>query len=139
MRAAALAVGVLVTVVLASVVLDAVPVAAQEGPQEVAVDNYLFLRIRTPAAGFTMDQRRILLDQRMVNILSYEDAGHPNVWVGNIRGKPTIYVGKTQLITVYPRDAGANKTTSEWLAAHWAERVRVGLKKVGPARSESPE
>ncbi len=115
---------------------------AQEGkgpvPADISINNYLFLRIRTPAAGFTVDQRRLLLEQRLVEIVSTENTGNPPVRVGNIRGKPTIYVGKVQLITVYPRDADANKTTMAKLAAQWAERIRKGLIQVGPARHAKP-
>ncbi|MFQ5810226.1 MAG: hypothetical protein ACE5JM_11460 [Armatimonadota bacterium] len=115
---------------------------AQEGkgpvPAEISVNNYLFLRIRTPAAGFTVDQRRVLLEQRLTEIFSNENTRQPDVRVGNIRGKPTIYVGETQLITVYPRDADANKTTMERLAAHWAKRLRIGIAHVGPVRSLKP-
>jgi len=130
----------LVGLVVVPLMLDAA--LAQEGkgpvPAEIGVNNHLFLRIRTPAAGFTVDQRRVLLERRLTEMFSCENTRSPDVRVGNIRGKPTIYVGETQLITVYPRDAEANKTTMEWLAAHWAERLRKALPHVGPTRSLKP-
>jgi|GEM_PF-2334169 len=121
--------------VLVPLLLDSAPAVALA---EIGIDNHLFLRIRTPAAGFKIEERRVLLDQRLVEILSYENTRNPKVWIGNIRGKPTIYVGETKLITVYPRDAKANNTTSSWLASHWAQRLRAGIPQVAPVRTLKP-
>jgi hypothetical protein len=137
MRGGGLCVLLLVSSFALSVAASAVPGAAQDEkltPAEIGVDNCLFLRIRTPAAGVKIEERAKLLDQRLVEIFSYENTLSPNVWIGNIRGKPTIYVGRTQLVTVYPRDAEANNSTCERLAAHWAERLRNGLPQVAPTR-----
>ena len=53
-----------------------------------------------------------------------------------MRGKPTIFVGDTKFVTVYPQDAAANKTTMEKLAAIWADRLRATILKVGPTHGE---
>ncbi len=98
---------------------------------DIALDNVLFFRIRTPAAGYKVVEREKIVNQRLVDILSYR-AGGP-VTISPIRGKPTIYVDGTKLVTVYPRDVEANNATSmHQLAGIWATRLREGLPKVLP-------
>ncbi|MFQ6133003.1 MAG: hypothetical protein ACE5R4_13260 [Armatimonadota bacterium] len=110
--------------------------AAQADPGDVGLNNRLLLRIRTNAAGWTILERRTLVDQRLVHVLSYENTIQPDVRIGDIRGKPTIYVGDTKLITVYPRDAEANAASMERLAEIWAGRVAEFIKVTGPAHGK---
>jgi len=109
---------------------------AQADPGEVGLNNHVALRIRTNAAGWTIVERRTLVDQRLVHVLSYENTIAPEVRVSDVRGKPTIYVGDCKLITVYPQDAAANKTTMEKLAGIWAQRVADFIKASGPAHGK---
>jgi hypothetical protein len=98
---------------------------------DIAINNFLFLRIRTPAAGFRVVEREKIINQRLVDILSYRAPGP--VTISPIRGKPTIYVDGVKLVTVYPRDVAANKAgCMQQLAGIWAQRLRDGLPKVMP-------
>jgi hypothetical protein len=109
---------------------------------EISLDNQLFFRIRTPAAGYTVLEREKTIYQRLVVILSCHRPGP--VTISPIRGKPTIYVDGLQLVTVYPQDAAANPGASMMqLAQIWAANLRTGLPQVmpgalptGPARPE---
>jgi hypothetical protein len=98
---------------------------------DIAIGNYKFFDILTPAAGYTVDQRQKLVNERLIDIFA---AGHPKpVTVGSIRGKPTIYVNGIKLVTVYPRDVqAAQAKCTQSLAAKWAARVYEGLPRVWP-------
>jgi hypothetical protein len=98
----------------------------------LSLDDYIYLRVRVPAAGFGIRDRRVLLDQRLVYVLSYGNTEMPKVHVGSIHGKPTIYVGDVRFITVYPQDARANNTTMDGLARVWAKRIYAGIRSNGP-------
>ncbi len=122
-----------VAAAVAASFLAAFPAASVEAQVEpVVVNSSLVLRVRTPAAGWQTIERRILLDQRMVHILSYEDTFNPDVRIGSVRGKPTIYVGDTKLVTIYPQDAAANNTTMEGLARVWADRAVATIRRTAP-------
>jgi len=99
---------------------------------EISIGNQVFLRIRTPAAGYTILEREQTVNERLVAILSCH---RPEpVTISLIRGKPTIYVDGVQFVTVYPQDVAANKATSMMqLAQIWAANLRTGLLKVMPA------
>ncbi|MBM3500542.1 MAG: hypothetical protein FJX74_17945 [Armatimonadetes bacterium] len=99
---------------------------------DIAIGNYWFFDIRTPAAGYSVDQRQKLVNERLVEIFA---AGQPKpVTVSCIRGKPTIFVNGIKLITVYERDAEAagGGICTKQLAAAWAARVAEGLPRVWP-------
>jgi hypothetical protein len=98
---------------------------------DIAIGNYKFFDILTPAAGYTVDQRQKLVNERLIDIF---EAGQPKpVTVSCIRGKPTIFVNGIKLVTVYPRDAAAAKAKcTQCLAAKWVARVAEGLPRVWP-------
>jgi hypothetical protein len=120
--------------------LGASLVVGQEAPErkyvepteaDIAINNFLFFRIRTPAAGFRVVEREKIINQRLVELLSDRVPGP--VTISPIRGKPTIYVNGAKFVTVYPRDVEANKARSmHKLAGIWAERLREGLPKIMP-------
>jgi len=99
---------------------------------DIALDNYLFFRLRTPAAGYTVAARDTLINQRIIDIFATGEPGP--VTICDIRGKPTIYVNGIKLVTVYPRDAEAagNGICTQQLAKAWADRIEAGLRKVWP-------
>ncbi len=98
----------------------------------ISIDNAFFFRIRTPAAGYKVSERERIVNERIVAILSCHKPGP--VTIGAINGKPTIYVDGVMLVTVYPRDAEANKTTMTDVATIWAANLRAGLPKVMPGQ-----
>jgi hypothetical protein len=97
---------------------------------DIGLDNSFFFRIRTPAAGYKVSEREKVVNERIVAILSCHKPGP--VTIAPINGKPTIYVDGVKLVTVYPRDAEANKATMMEVATVWAANLRAGLPKVMP-------
>ena len=98
---------------------------------DIAIDGVLFLRLRTPAAGFRVVEREKIINDRLIEILSYHDPAP--VTISAIRGKPTIWVDGVKLVTVYPRDVEANNAKSMMgLAKIWGQNVADGLVKVWP-------
>ena len=98
---------------------------------DIAIGNYKFFDIRTPAAGYSVDERQKLVNTRLIDIFA---GGKPGpVTVSSIRGKPTIFVNGIKLVTVYPRDVeGSGAKCTQCLAAEWAARVAEGLPRVWP-------
>ncbi|MFQ6097424.1 MAG: hypothetical protein ACE5O2_06800 [Armatimonadota bacterium] len=123
---------ILVGVVVSSLVPGRALAQVAEDKGILALDNYVYLRIRVPAAGFGIRDRRVLLEQRLVHILSYENTEMPKVRIGDVRGKPTIYVDDVKFVTVYPQDAKANNTSMKALAEVWAKRIYAGIRMNGP-------
>ena len=142
--AVALLIGAVAVAVVALPALaqDLARAAYEPTEADIAINNTVFLRIRTAAAGFTVAQREKIINERLVVILSCHKPGP--VTISSINGKPTIYVDGVQLVTVYPQDGAANKAKSLMAVAQtWAKNLRVGLPKVmpgahptGPARPE---
>jgi hypothetical protein len=100
---------------------------------EVGVNGLTFLRIRSGAAGFTVAERGRTVDTRLTYIISYEDYSPDAVRIVPVRGKPTIYVGKVRLITVYPSDAAvAGAASMQELAETWAAAIAGSLREVVP-------
>lgn len=115
-----------------------VPLAGNLPPEtagEIKVDEFLVLTLPGGGGGVPLNVRAEIMDTRITEILSAHILGP--VTVGQIRGKPTIWVGEYRLITVYPEDAQATGTTMEALAATWAENVREMLWKCSPAAGPS--
>lgn len=108
-----------------SIVLAALTcsIALSEGTHEVRLGDYLLLRVRCAAGGYTIDERvnalqlrsnDLLIDGRNISTFTVRKAGTDS----------NIYADNTFFMTVGPADAKANGTTSEKLANIWAERLR---------------
>ncbi len=104
---------------------------------QIKVNDCLVFDLPGGGGGVPLAVRAEILDTRITEILS---SGHVGpIFVGDVRGKPTIWVDNWRLITVYPEDAAAKGMTMLDLAHAWAERVRVMLLKCSPAVGPSLE
>jgi hypothetical protein len=105
---------------------------------QIGVNASLALDIPGAGGGVPLNVRAEILDTRMTEILSAGIAGP--ITIGDIRGKPTIWVGEYRLVTVYPEDAAAKGMSMQDLAASWAETVRATILKcsnpLGPGADE---
>lgn len=117
-----------VTILLATL---ACSVAWSEGTREVRLGNYLLLRVRCAAGGYTIDERVNALQLRANNLLK---AGkeYSTFTVRKAGNDFNIYAEDVFFMTVTPADAQANGTTSELLANIWAERLRTIFPKSTP-------
>ncbi|NLO72644.1 MAG: hypothetical protein GX100_00865 [candidate division WS1 bacterium] len=104
---------------------------------DIRVDDTLVMRIPGAGGGIPLAVRAAILDTRITEILSAGIVG-PLV-IGDIRGKPTIWVGPYRLVTVYPEDAAAMGTDMRTLAEQWAAGTQSMLYKCSPAVGPSTE
>lgn len=100
---------------------------------DVWLGGYFLLRIRTAAGGFTVDQRVEALQARANNLLK-ESETVPAVTLKRSGSDVSIYANGNLFITVTAQDARANGTTTEALAAKWAERLRSLLPRAVPIK-----
>lgn len=99
---------------------------------EVAINSYLFFRLRTPAAGYSVAEREVIVLQRLVEVMSSGKISP--VYVDEVRGAPTVYVGKFRVVTVYPADVVADGAASaRALAEVWADKIHKGLLATAPS------
>lgn len=115
----------LVTITVFAVLLATIAcsVAWSEDTREVRLGNYLLLRVRCPAGGYSIAERVATLQQRTNDLLK----GGKEYSTFSVRkdgNDANIYAEDVFFMTVTPADAKANGTTSETLANTWAERLR---------------
>jgi len=117
-----------------------VPVAGYLPPAtagNIMIGGTPVLEIPGNGGGVVLAVRAEIVDTRLVEILSSGIVGP--VWVGAVRGKPTVYVGDFRLITAYPEDAAATDCTMRELASQWAEGVAWAVLRTSPAVGPTPE
>jgi len=104
---------------------------------EIEIDGVLFFRIRTAAVGYSVAEREAIVDQRLVEAMATGKIAP--VYVDEVRGRPTVYVGKVRIITVYPEDVAAVGGQSDYsIAESWAQGIREGLQKTAPTWIAEP-
>ena len=94
-----------------------------EGTREVRLGEYLLLRVRCAAGGFSVDERVNTLQLR-ANELLRDGKQYATFTVKKSGNDANIYADDSLFMTVGPCDAVANGTTSEKLANIWAQRLR---------------
>lgn len=106
------------------------PAAAEVG--DVVVGGVLVLRIRAEAGGMSVQQRAIIVEQRITNVLSKVRPTPQAITVRMVGGQPAIFAGEIMIITVDANHARLNGTTPRSLAEVWARNLRVALPKAVP-------
>jgi len=122
-----------ITITVFTILLATLPcsIAWSQGTREVRLGDYLLLRVRCPAGGYTIDERVNALQLRANNLL--KGGKEYSTFTVRKAGKDcNIYVDDTFFMTVGPGDAKANGTTTEQLANIWAERLRAIFPKSTP-------
>jgi hypothetical protein len=104
---------------------------------DIRVNDTFVLKLPGGGGGVPLDVRAEIMDTRITEILSAGIVGP--VVIGDVHGKPTIWVGPYRLITVYPEDATTEGTTMKSLADTWAMSVQAMLWKCSPAVGPSAE
>lgn len=94
--------------------------------------NEVALRIRVPAGGLSVDQRREAVRLRIVRAYATETVTASNVRLSPQGNDWVIAVGRTTLLTVTEADGRANGTTAAALAQAWVARLRDLLPRCRP-------
>lgn len=123
-----------IAVVAVLMIVSAVSAFAADG--DVMIANFLFLRIRCAAGGYTIEQRADAIQARANELLTLDGIDLSTVTVSKVGTEAVIYVGDMVLVTVHECDARANKTTPEKLANIWANRFREIYPNVVPKLPE---
>ena len=98
----------------------------------VAVGSIPFFVIPGNGGGLPLAIRSEIVDARITEIISDGIIGP--VYVGDVRGQPTVYVGAYRLITAYDEDAvNAGVCCARKLAEKWAAGTAAALVQVAPA------
>jgi len=105
--------------------------AWSETTNEVRLGDYLILRVRCAAGGFTIDERVNALQLRANDMLRANKTTM-KFTVAMSGSDANIYADDTLFTTVTVDDARANGDTSEKLANIWAERLRTVFKRSTP-------
>ena len=99
---------------------------------DVSLAGQVILRIRCPAAGYSVAQRVEEIQSRLIEALSLEDFEPEEVRVRKVGGDVAVYVRSLLVITVDGPTARWNKTTPPKLAAIWARNLRKALTEAMP-------
>lgn len=110
--------------------VTAIPSPAAKLTQRCVVANENCFVLRGPAAGLTPEQRIDLVNDRLANILGYENLR--SVYLRPNHGDVEIRVGHSLLVTVTSRDALDNGTNTGALARVWGRRLLVVLPQARP-------
>lgn len=106
--------------------------AYQPEVAEIKTDGFVYFTIRTPAAGYSIAERESIVLQRLIEVMS--SGSIAPVYVDEVRGAPTVYVGRFRIVTVYPADVVAcGAANARALAEQWADGVRKGLLRTAPS------
>jgi hypothetical protein len=121
------------TIITATIVLSvlACSTAWSADAREVRVGDYLLLRVRCAAGGYTIDQRVAALQQRANDLLK---GGKESVTVSVRKSglDVNIYTDDKLFTTVTSADAQANGDNAMSLAETWAQRLRTVFPKSTP-------
>ena len=113
------------------ITLLACSVAWSSDSQDVTIGDYLLLRVRCPAGGYSIDQRVAALQQR-ANDLLRGGKTTMTITVSKSGNDAIIYTDGTLFMTVTQADAKANGTTTDNLANTWAQRLQSRFPKATP-------
>jgi len=117
--------GILTLLAMVGLAVAAVPGEGQAPPPDaVYLCNEVVLRIRVPAGGLTVDQRREEVRLRIVRAYANEEVTAPNIRLSHLDSGWVIMVGRTALVTVTEADGRANASTAAALAQAWTARLR---------------
>ncbi len=114
----------------AVIAVSAYPAAAAMG--DVVVGGMLILRVRAEAGGMSIEQRAVLVEQRITNALSRGRPTAETITVRTVNAQPAIFVGDILIITVDANHARLNSTTQQALAEIWLRNLREALPKAFP-------
>lgn len=126
----------IVAITLALIAGLAHPAAAAIG--DVVVGGLLILRVRAEAGGMSIEQRAVIVEQRITNALSKARPTAEAIAIRIVNAQPAIFVGDIMIITVDANHARLNGTTQQALAEIWLRNLREALPKAVPQPIPGP-
>lgn len=99
--------------------------------------DFLLLRVRCPAAGYSVAERAEAIQHRVNDLLVLGGIDLDTVQVQMAGKDAVIYANGKVLVTVDECTARANSTTPEGLATVWANRFRDIYPRVVPTAPPS--
>jgi len=114
------------TAVSVAAVLAASAVWAQQSV-DVVIAGRIVARIRDKGAYASLAERATKIDQRIADVISFEDTQKPQVSLKRVGGLYHVFVGKRDVIAVFPADAKPQKIDPKALAAIWMKNIKTAL------------
>ncbi|HEY3268998.1 MAG TPA: hypothetical protein VGM37_18960 [Armatimonadota bacterium] len=96
------------------------------------IANELCFIVRVGSGGQSATQRVDRLNERLAYIIGYERLAPGNIYIRNVKGMPTIMVGRSELFTVTPEDARAVGATPQTVARIWLANLRHAMPQSRP-------
>jgi hypothetical protein len=130
----------IVVMVLFLVCLTTIAFTQTTAYEEVNLAGQVMLRIREAGGGdFTPVVRRITIEQRLVEILSYQKINREYFRTYSLNGCLVIAIGKYSVVSITDADARANDTTKAGLAKVWINNLYWVLKRSSTKETDSCE
>ena len=101
---------------------------------DVMMADFLLLRMRCPAGGYTVEERASEVEARANILLVLDGFDLSTIRVETVGADTVLYAGGRLLVTVDECTARANDTTPQRLADLWAERLRKIYPQVVPKK-----
>jgi hypothetical protein len=86
---------------------------------DIILANRLIGRLRDPGESGSVSVRGSQVEKNIVEALSVEEVGDPNLWIDMEDDTPSIYIGKTFLVQILPGDVAGKDMKRKSLAKHW--------------------
>lgn len=116
----------------------AVSVAAAQDTVEIVIGGQIVARIRDKGPYDSLAARAAKVDQRIDDVISYEDTQNPKVKVKEVDGIWHVFCGDRPILGVYPADAKAQSIDAKGLAAIWMRQIKLALPKATPVSKLPP-
>lgn len=122
-------------VVVAALAMTA---AAAQDTVEIVIGGQIVARVRDKGPYDSLAKRAAKIDQRIDEVISYEDTQNPKVKVKQVEGVWHVFCGDRPILGVYPADATAQNIEAKALAALWMRQVKEALPKSTPVSKLPP-
>jgi hypothetical protein len=105
---------------------------------DIVIAGRIVARIRDKGGYASLADRAARADQRIADVISFEDTQHPKVSVRQADGLWHVFVGKRDVIAVFPGDARPQKIDPKTLATQWMRNVQKALPLATPMSKLPP-
>lgn len=120
---------------LVLLVAFAATAVAQSVPKthDIYMGGYVIMRIRTGSEELSIKERKLIVQQRVTDLMQCTDTGEIEVKVTKNGSDYNITANGILIVTVSSDDARANKTTAWKQAKAWASNIEKTFPKAASA------